>query len=433
MVKKKKQLKTDELPLVAIDLGSDSVRAMAAEFVADEVFRVLGVQESRKSSCIEHGIVRQSPNAAYMIGEVLRLLSNQIGTPELPTAFVCLGGQKMKLTSTSSKRDLIRRREITQKILDEMEHECCQKIEDKFPDVAVLGVVPVYFDIDGQEQDELPVPGQMATQLCGHYCVFYSERAAKTQTQKSFDQAAKSIEHSFARPEALLSAFASEDGNEILSEGCAVLDLGAQTTTLTIFKGGSYLYNKVEPRGGWHITKLLEQQGIRSDQAELIKRKYGYACPETIERNLRLHIPNTQVDGEELVFTSADLSQLIESKLREILQPLFKDWHQYEDRISRLYVTGGASMLQGIDVYLQKYTRLPVMYGAHDLLLKEGTDPKYLEPTYSALVGTILLGHDYRQCHKDNVVPEPTSLLDRVKQSTQNMTIDLFSGNQEQY
>ena len=41
-------MKADSLPLVAIDLGSDSVRAMAAERVGDDLFRVLGVEQSQK-------------------------------------------------------------------------------------------------------------------------------------------------------------------------------------------------------------------------------------------------------------------------------------------------------------------------------------------------------------------------------------------------
>ena len=36
---------TDSLPLVAIDLGSDSVRAMAAQRIAPDLFRILGVEE----------------------------------------------------------------------------------------------------------------------------------------------------------------------------------------------------------------------------------------------------------------------------------------------------------------------------------------------------------------------------------------------------
>ena len=42
----RKQPKTaDSFPLVAIDLGSDSVRAMAARRIAPDLFQILGVEE----------------------------------------------------------------------------------------------------------------------------------------------------------------------------------------------------------------------------------------------------------------------------------------------------------------------------------------------------------------------------------------------------
>ena len=75
-----------------------------------------------------------------------------------------------------------------------------------------------------------------------------------TQLQKSFDQAGRSIEQSFVRPEVLLSAFAVQDGYDTLQRGCGVLDIGAETMTLTLYKGGQYLFNKVYPHGSHHLT-----------------------------------------------------------------------------------------------------------------------------------------------------------------------------------
>lgn len=69
MAKKQKQMKADSLPPVAIDLGSDSVRAMAAERVGDDLFRVLGVEQSQRYKCIEQGVITSTTNAGYMINE----------------------------------------------------------------------------------------------------------------------------------------------------------------------------------------------------------------------------------------------------------------------------------------------------------------------------------------------------------------------------
>ena len=423
----RKQTQTaDSLPLVAIDLGSDSVRAMAAQRIAPDLFRVLGVEERPQklgNLCVEQGIITQSSNAGYVIAEVLKLLANRIGENELPTAFVSVGGQSMQIVAVHSRRDQARKKEVSQELLDEMEQECKEKIELRNPDVAVLGLVPSFFKLDGVEQDEMPSSEQRAALVEAHYIAFYGRKVIDTQLQKSFSQAGRSIEHVFVRPEALLSAFATCDGTPVLMNGCAVLDFGAQTTSLTAYKGGQYLLNKVVPKGGYHITRMLEQQGLSFATAEVLKCSYGFASPAYIDKNVRLRVPASPEIGGDMIIASQELAEAIELKLQEILSPLLEELKKVENRITTLYITGGGSMLQGMAEYIQSLTPVRVQYGAHNLLLHRDTDEKYLSPQYTSLVGTILLGQDYRDNHKNQPVRKP-GFFDRFKESTLDMFID---------
>ena len=412
--------------MVAIDLGSDSVRAMAARRLAPDLFQILGVEERPQklgNVCVEQGIITQSSNAGYVIAEVLKLLANRIGVDELPTAFICIGGQSMQIVAVHSRRDQARRKEISQELLDGMERECKEKIESRNPEVAVLGLVPSFFKLDGVEQDDMPGPEQRAALVEAHYIAFYGRKAIDTQLQKSFSQAGRSIEHAFVRPECLLSTFATCDGNHVLMSGCAVLDFGAQTTTLTVYKGGQYLLNKVVPKGGYHVTRMLEQQGMSFATAEVLKRKYGCAAPQFVEKNVRLRIPASPEIGGDIVIASNELAEAIEIKLQEIIAPLMEELKKVESRITTLYITGGGSMLAGMAEYIQSQTPVKVQYGAHNLLLHRDTDEKYLSPQYTSLVGTILLGQDYRDTHKNQPVQRP-NFFERVKESTLDMFIE---------
>ena len=423
----RKQTRTaDSLPLVAIDLGSDSVRAMAARRIAPDLFQVLGVEERPQklgNVCVEQGIVTQSSSAGYVIAEVLKLLANRIGEEELPTAFVSVGGQSMQIVAVHSRRDQARKKEISQALLDEMEQECKEKIELRNPEVAVLGLVPSFFKLDGVEQDEMPSPEQRAALVEAHYIAFYGRKAIDLQLQKSFSQAGRSIEHAFVRPECLLSAFATCDGNHVLMNGCAVIDFGAQTTSLTAYKGGQYLINKVVPKGGYHITRMLEQQGMSFATAEVLKKKFGCASPDLITKPVRLRVQAAPEIGGDMIIASDELAAAIEIKLQEILAPILEELKKVEARVPTLYITGGGSMLQGMAEYMQSRTSLNVQYGAHNLLLHRDTDDKYLSPQYTSLIGTILLGQDYRDSHKNQLVRKP-GFFDRVKESTLDMFID---------
>ena len=421
MAKKKQQ--AVELPLVAIDLGSSGVRAMAASRVGADMLHILAVEQSTKFPCTERGVVVQSSNAGFMIGEVLRLMANRLQLPDLPTAFVLLGGRSMQIVPVFSKRDLVHKREIPQHLLEEMEVECKTKIEAHNPGVAVLGLVPAYFKLDGVEQEEKPIPEQRAEMVEAHYVAFVAHKEVETQIQKSFDQAGKSIEKTFLRPEALLSAFVASDGVEILKQGCAVLDMGAQTTTLSVFKGTEYLYNKVIPQGGYHITRLLEQQGISLTMAEKLKCQFGCASPAQVDKNMQLKVPAIAEIGGVLQVSREELARTIFIKLEEILQPLFEALNSYGDRIQTLYITGGASMLEGMQDYLQQKTSLHVIYGSHDTLVDVSTDPQFLEPRYSALIGALILGADYRDEHCNLPVKAP-GIFERLQRQTEIIFTD---------
>ena len=414
----------DTLPLVAIDMGSDSVRAMAARRIAPDLFEILGVEERPQKMgnvCVEQGVITQSSNAGYVIAEVLKLLANRIGVEELPTAFLSVGGQSMQIVAVHSKRDQARKKEISQELLDQMESECKQKIELRNPEVAVLGLVPSYFILDGVEQDDPPRADQRAALVEAHYIAFYGRKLMDTHLQKAFSQAGRSIEHAFVRPECLLSAFATCDGNHVLLNGCAVLDFGAQTTSLTVYKGGQYLVNKVVPKGGYHITRMLEQQGLSFATAEALKKQFGFASPAYIDKNVRLRVAAAPEIGGTMVIESRELAEAIELKLHEILAPLMEELKKVEDRISTLYITGGGSMLQGMEEYIQSLTRVKVQYGAHNLLLHRDTEDRYLSPQYTSLIGTILLGQDYRDNHKNQLVRKP-GFFEKMKDTT----LDLF-------
>lgn len=425
MAKKQKNMTAEQLPLVAIDLGSNGIRAMAAERIDDSTLRVLGVEYNNKFSCVDRSVIANTSEAGYMIVESLRLLANRAKVKDLPTAFVAVGGRSVQIHAVKAWRDQARAKLISQSLLEELETECKTKIEEHNKGVSVIGLIPSYYVLDGVEQDYAPTPIQRATIVEAHYFAFVGMEELETKLFKSFDQAGKSIEHTFVRPEALLSAFAQEDGIEVLQDGCAVLDLGAQTTTLTAFKGTQYLLHKVVAQGGYHLTRVVEQQGIPWETAERLKCEYGYASADQVEKNLRMRIKATPAVGGEVVISSEELAYNLSLKLEEIINPLMDALRPLESRLKTLYITGGASMLRGIDQYIQQKTKLQVLYGAHDQLLSSDTPEQYCEPQYSSLVGTLLLGADYRQAHKGEEVKKPSFLT-----KLQIETLSIFGGEQ---
>ena len=343
-------------PLVAVELGSHGVRSMAVERTEQGWLHVLGAEASNRNTSVERGVVTNTSNAGYGIGECLKLLSNRIQHPQLTKAFVALGGRSMKVVEVDSRRNQMIRKEVPQYLLEEMDAECKQKIEERNPHVSVLALIPYAYVLDGVVQEHEPESHQRAAEVVVKYVAFVGAKELEQKVLDSFVRVPKHIEHTYARPDALLCALASD---EDLMNGCAILDMGAQTTTLTVFKDNKYVYNKVVSQGGYDVTRDIEQLGISFAYAERLKCNYGTPFMDEGSANRCVRVPDPNAPEGVVLLRFGDVVNTIVTRLNQILSPLMNDLQTYEDSIGVLYITGGASMLNGMEQYIQGLTAIP--------------------------------------------------------------------------
>lgn len=415
-------------PLVAIELGSHGVRSMAVERTEQGWLHVLGAEASNRNTSVERGVVTNTSNAGYGIGECLKLLSNRIQHPQLTKAFVALGGRSMKVVEVDSRRNQVLRKEVPQYLLEEMDAECKQKIEERNPHVSVLALIPYAYVLDGVLQEHEPESHQRAAEVVVKYVAFVGAKELEQKVLDSFVRVPKHIEHTYARPDALLCALASD---EDLMNGCAILDMGAQTTTLTVFKDNKYVYNKVVSQGGYDVTRDIEQLGISFAYAERLKCNYGTPLMDEGSANRCVRVPDPDAPDGVVLLRFGDVVNTIVARLNQMLSPLMSDLQTYEDSIGVLYITGGASMLSGMEQYIQGLTAIPVMYGSHAAWLDENTPDEYYAPNYSSLIGTLILGAMYREKHP---MAEPVDdLRKRIEKLTKNAQTSILDMFTEQY
>ena len=333
----------------------------------------------------------------------------------------------MKIVEVSHKHNLVRKQEVEQFVLDNMDKECRKNIELHNPHAAVLDLVPSYYVLDGVAQDMPPTSTQRASMIEVFYIAFVGKKELVQKIYESFIRIPKPIERMYARPDALLCALATD---EDLVNGCAILDLGAQTSTLTIFKGNKYLYNKVVSQGGYDITRAIEQFGISFAHAERLKCTYGWASQEMVQVNNLFRIPSVNPETGNVMIRANELATLIEGRLNQMLDPIIADLNTYADKIGVLYITGGGAMLNGIDAYIQQKTSLPVMYGSHAPWLVADTPEDLYAPKYSSLIGALILGNQNRENHpieaQDN---DWTRHFNAWKKQIEQKTLDIFLNN----
>lgn len=410
-----------DVPLVALDLGSSSLKAMAAYSLPEEDGRIhiLGMEQSRKFDCISRGRIVNTTSAGYLISEVLKLLANRTGqTKPFSSAFVAIGGKNMGAASIPARRVLKFRPVIAASVINSMIDECKTKFQNKYKDYSLLHVRPAYFQIDDvMYEGELPA-GTRGENVQAMFTSFYGDNQMLPEVVYSFGRSTAELEAVFPRPMALLEALASEEDEKL---GLAILDFGADTTTVSIYKNGEFLRSKTIPLGGKHITSDIRQMHISPANAEALKVRYGVASEQYLKKNPKIVIPSS-VEGEDPVeLRMAMLTEIINSRLDEILQEPLKILQQYEDTISIVYVTGGASRLNHLVDYIGELIKTPVVYGSHADWLDDTTPDEFFVPEYSALVGSLLLARKYRKNH------QPPEVKKTLGSKLTNTLLDLFT------
>lgn len=413
------------MPLVALDLGSSSLKAMAAESLEDDRLRILGLEMSRKFDCISKGRITNSTSAGYLFSEVLKLLANRIGlSVPFASAFVAIGGKSMGCVNIPAKRTLPFKPVIESAVIGPMADECKAKFKQKNVDYSLVSVCPAYYQIDDVMYGaELPA-GLHGEDVKAMFTSFYADNQMLPEVESSFARSTAELESVFPRPMALLEALASEQDEEL---GVAIIDFGAETTTTTVYKNGEYLRSKAVMLGGRNITADIQQMHISLQNAEALKVRFGEASEQYLQKNPTLVVPSNVAGEEPVRLPLALLTEIINSRLEEILQEPLKILKEFEQTISVVYVTGAGSRLGHLVEYIGEQTSLPVMFGSHADWLDDATPDEFYAPDYSALIGSLLLARKYRKTHQP---PAPKKKSEKLVNKFVNPLVELFTDQQ---
>lgn len=131
--------------------------------------------------------------------------------------------------------------------------------------------------------------------------------------------------------------------SEELEEGVLLLDLGAQSTKIVVYKRGGPIFTKEIPVGGSLITEEIQRQmGVSYEEAEDLKTTGDDKgnLPQEI-----LNIINDQLDKQV-------------SEIRKNIN--FYVTQGSAEKVNFCYLTGGSSLLPGIVERLREVTELEV-------------------------------------------------------------------------
>jgi cell division protein FtsA len=138
--------------------------------------------------------------------------------------------------------------------------------------------------------------------------------------------------------------------------GCALVDMGADTTTVSVYSKNILRHLAVIPLGAGNITKDIASLQMEESDAEKMKLKYASAYTENndIDNNMKYSIDSDrQVDARKFI-------EIVEGRLEEIIANVWCQVpEEYCDKLlGGIILTGGGANLKDIEKAFQNYTHI---------------------------------------------------------------------------
>jgi cell division protein FtsA len=207
---------------------------------------------------------------------------------------------------------------------------------------------------------------------------------------KSVNRAGYAVNDIVLEPLASALATLKDDEKEL---GVVLIDIGGGTTDVLVYVNGSIWHTNVISMGGNHITSDVSI-GLRSpiQSAEEIKKTWGIALSELAEPGEMIEVPS--VGGRKPTRLPRQiLAEIIQPRLEEIFFLVKNDLDKREFKemvTGGVVLTGGSSLLRGIEKVAEQVFELPVRVGIPSGI--SGLVEEVASPEFSTGVGLVLYG-----------------------------------------
>lgn len=333
--------------IVAIELGSSKVTGIAGRKNLDGSINVLAVAREDSSSFIRKGVVYNIDKTALCISNIINKLSTQLKT-QIIQVYVGVGGQSIRSVRNTISRDFASGTKVTQEMVVELMDS---NRNMHYPDLEILDAAAQEYKVDTVLQID-PV-GIQCSHLEGTFLNILERTEFYKKLNRCFEAAGVNVAEMYLAPLALADSVLTETEKR---SGCALIDIGYDTTTVSVYSKNILRHLSVVPLGSGNITKDIASLLIEESDAEKMKIKYASAYTENadIDNELMLSLG----DGREV--SSRKFIEIVEGRVEEIIE---NAWHQiptaYTDKLlGGLIITGGGSNLKNIEKAFTNHTHI---------------------------------------------------------------------------
>ena len=333
--------------IVAIELGSSKMTGIAGQKNLDGSITVLATVEENSSSCIRKGVIYNIDKTCQCLTSIIKKLKNFL-KQDITQVYVGVGGRSIRSLKNVIVKDLPGASIISQDMINEL-MDINRNMT--YPDQEILDAATQEYKIDNQYQID-PV-GIQCSHLEGIFLNILWRKNFYNNINTCFENANISIAEMYLAPLAMADSVLTDSEKRA---GCMLVDLGADTTTVSVYYKGILRHLSVIPLGGNNITKDLTCLQLEEADAEKMKLKYAKAYTDISNIDPTL---NYSVDKDRTI-ESKKFIEIVEARVEEIVE---NAWFQvpveFSDKLmGGIILTGGGSNMPEIDKVFKTHTHI---------------------------------------------------------------------------
>ena len=332
--------------IVALEIGSSKIVGAIAEKTSAGYLSVKHLQEERHLNSVRYGIVQNVENIKSSVNRILKNLEGMVDG-RITQVYMGVSGRSLHSIVSEVNRSVGTTEPITKELIDRIIHDATST---PIRNHDTVDIVPRAYYVD---KVATPNPvGQFGSSIKIKVNLIVAKPSLKLNLNRvmSFGIPVKDY---IVTPLAVAEQVLSESDREL---GCMLVDMGAETTTVTIYKNKALIYLSTLPLGGRNLTRdVMSGLSVLEETAENVKKNINNPLDPG-------NVSNVVIEG----VNARDAANYISARTGEIIANInqqLADAGISSSDIQSIVLIGGSAHLGGLQQKMEDTIKIKVRKG----------------------------------------------------------------------
>lgn len=332
--------------IVALEIGSSKIVGAIAEKTSAGYLSVRHLQEEKHLNSVRYGIVQNVENIKSSINRILKNLEGMVDG-RITQVYMGISGRSLHSSVSEVNRSVGSTEPITRELIDRIIHEATST---PIRNHDTVDIVPQTYYVDKVETTN-PV-GQFGSSIKIKVNLIVAKPTLKLNLNRLMTFGIPARDY-IVTPLAVADQILTDSDRKL---GCMLVDMGAETTTVTIYKNGALIFLNTLPLGGRNLTRdVMNGMSVLEEIAENVKKNINNPLDPS-------NVSNVVIEG----VSAREAANYIAARTGEIIANInqqLADAGVSSDGIQSIILIGGGAHLGGLQLRLEETLKIKVRMG----------------------------------------------------------------------